>query len=45
VEHVERVKWYGPHIRHLVVDVRCQPIYYSKHVQIPGPGMLRHIVT
>ncbi|WVZ66070.1 hypothetical protein U9M48_015345 [Paspalum notatum var. saurae] len=23
VEHVERVKWYGPHIRHLVVDVRC----------------------
>ncbi|KAK3127155.1 hypothetical protein QOZ80_7AG0569120 [Eleusine coracana subsp. coracana] len=26
VEHVERVKWYGPHIRHLVVDVRCRPI-------------------
>ncbi|CAM0906040.1 unnamed protein product [Alopecurus aequalis] len=25
LEHVERVKWYGPHIRHVVVDVRCQP--------------------
>uniref|UniRef100_J3MLB2 tRNA wybutosine-synthesizing protein 2/3/4 n=1 Tax=Oryza brachyantha TaxID=4533 RepID=J3MLB2_ORYBR len=25
VEHVERVKWYGPHIRHLVVDVKCRP--------------------
>ncbi|XP_038981938.1 tRNA wybutosine-synthesizing protein 2/3/4 isoform X2 [Phoenix dactylifera] len=24
VEHVERVKWYGPHIRHLVADVRCK---------------------
>ncbi|KAF0908774.1 hypothetical protein E2562_028589 [Oryza meyeriana var. granulata] len=24
VEHVERVKWYGPHIRHLVVDVKCR---------------------
>ncbi|RLM85219.1 tRNA wybutosine-synthesizing protein 2/3/4 isoform X2 [Panicum miliaceum] len=26
LDHVERVKWYGPHIRHLVVDVRCQQI-------------------
>lgn len=26
VEHVERVKWYGPHIRHLVADVRCRMI-------------------
>ncbi|CAI0468320.1 unnamed protein product [Linum tenue] len=25
-EHVERVKWYAPHIRHVVVDVRCRPI-------------------
>ncbi|CAN1326735.1 tRNA wybutosine-synthesizing protein 2/3/4 [Linum perenne] len=25
-EHVERVKWYAPHIRHVVVDVRCSPI-------------------
>ncbi|PSS24836.1 TRNA wybutosine-synthesizing protein [Actinidia chinensis var. chinensis] len=25
IEHVERVKWYAPHIRHLVVDVRCKP--------------------
>ena len=24
IEHVERVKWYAPHIRHLVVDVRCK---------------------
>ncbi|KAK6932305.1 hypothetical protein RJ641_001929 [Dillenia turbinata] len=24
VEHVERVKWYAPHIRHLVADVRCK---------------------
>ncbi|KAK4485080.1 hypothetical protein RD792_007688 [Penstemon davidsonii] len=23
VKHVERVKWYAPHIRHLVVDIRC----------------------
>ncbi|KAL7213528.1 hypothetical protein ACSBR2_016123 [Camellia fascicularis] len=26
IEHVERVKWYAPHIRHLVVDVRCKQI-------------------
>ncbi|KAK9133426.1 hypothetical protein Scep_012954 [Stephania cephalantha] len=26
VEHVERVKWYGPHIRHLVADVRCKQL-------------------
>ncbi|KAK1680165.1 hypothetical protein QYE76_041013 [Lolium multiflorum] len=25
LDHVERVKWYGPHIRHVVVDVRCRP--------------------
>ncbi|KAL4628383.1 hypothetical protein ACB092_05G234400 [Castanea dentata] len=25
IEHVERVKWYAPHIRHLVTDVRCRP--------------------
>nr|XP_043622298.1 tRNA wybutosine-synthesizing protein 2/3/4 [Erigeron canadensis] len=24
VEHVERVKWYAPHIRHLVVDIKCK---------------------
>uniref|UniRef100_A0A7N0UT81 SAM-dependent methyltransferase TRM5/TYW2-type domain-containing protein n=2 Tax=Kalanchoe fedtschenkoi TaxID=63787 RepID=A0A7N0UT81_KALFE len=23
VDHVDRVKWYAPHIRHLVADVRC----------------------
>jgi len=26
IEHVERVKWYAPHIRHVVVDVRCRQI-------------------
>ncbi|KAJ1700928.1 hypothetical protein LUZ63_000707 [Rhynchospora breviuscula] len=26
VQHVERVKWYGPHILHLVVDVKCRRI-------------------
>ncbi|KAK4353608.1 hypothetical protein RND71_025802 [Anisodus tanguticus] len=26
VEHVERVKWYAPHIGHLVADVRCKQI-------------------
>ncbi|WCJ20164.1 tRNA wybutosine-synthesizing protein 2/3/4 [Euphorbia peplus] len=26
VEHVERVKWYAPHIRHLVADVRCRQV-------------------
>ncbi|KAK9916814.1 hypothetical protein WJX75_007384 [Coccomyxa subellipsoidea] len=25
VRHVERVKWYAPHIRHLVLDVECRP--------------------
>ncbi|KAF3330074.1 MET-10+related protein-like protein [Carex littledalei] len=26
IHHVERVKWYGPHILHLVVDVKCAQI-------------------
>ncbi|KAF5729052.1 Met-10+ like family protein / kelch repeat-containing protein putative isoform 1 [Tripterygium wilfordii] len=26
IEHVERVKWYAPHIRHLVADVRCRDV-------------------
>ncbi|KAM7264602.1 hypothetical protein ACFE04_002285 [Oxalis oulophora] len=26
IEHIERVKWYAPHIRHLVADVRCRQI-------------------
>ncbi|KAJ1405583.1 tRNA wybutosine-synthesizing protein [Sesbania bispinosa] len=26
IEHVERVKWYAPHIRHVVADVRCRQI-------------------
>ena len=25
VRHVERVKWYAPHIRHIVLDVLCEP--------------------
>ncbi|XP_042377401.1 tRNA wybutosine-synthesizing protein 2/3/4-like isoform X2 [Zingiber officinale] len=24
IQHLERVKWYAPHIRHLVADVRCK---------------------
>ncbi|KAL5730750.1 hypothetical protein ACHQM5_003542 [Ranunculus cassubicifolius] len=24
IQHLERVKWYGPRIRHLVADVRCK---------------------
>lgn len=24
--HVEHVKWYAPHIRHIVMDVQCQPL-------------------
>ncbi|KAE8696746.1 tRNA wybutosine-synthesizing protein 2/3/4-like isoform X2 [Hibiscus syriacus] len=26
IDHAERVKWYAPHIRHLVADVRCRQI-------------------
>ena len=26
LEHLERVKWYAPHIRHVVADVRCGPV-------------------
>ncbi|KAK7363744.1 hypothetical protein VNO77_05898 [Canavalia gladiata] len=26
IEHVERVKWYAPRIRHVVADVRCRQI-------------------
>lgn len=29
VQHVERVKWYAPHIRHLVVDIHCSQIGVS----------------
>mmetsp|Transcript_34693 Transcript_34693/g.82279 ORF Transcript_34693/g.82279 Transcript_34693/m.82279 type:complete len:221 (+) Transcript_34693:2-664(+) len=25
LEHVEHVKWYAPHVRHVVLDVRCTP--------------------
>lgn len=24
VEHIEKVKWYAPRIRHLVADVKCR---------------------
>ncbi|KAK7387759.1 hypothetical protein VNO78_22551 [Psophocarpus tetragonolobus] len=30
IEHVERVKWYAPHIRHVVADVRCRVAARSK---------------
>ena len=26
VEHIERVKWYAPHKRHIVVDIRASPV-------------------
>ncbi|KAG4146669.1 hypothetical protein ERO13_D05G173300v2 [Gossypium hirsutum] len=26
IDHVEKVKWYAPHIRHLVADVKCRRI-------------------
>ncbi|XP_074579781.1 tRNA wybutosine-synthesizing protein 2/3/4 [Curcuma longa] len=26
IQHLERVKWYAPHIRHLVADVRCKQL-------------------
>ena len=26
VEHIERVKWYAPHQRHVVVDIRASPV-------------------
>ncbi|XP_030469651.1 tRNA wybutosine-synthesizing protein 2/3/4 [Syzygium oleosum] len=29
IEHMERVKWYAPHVRHLVIDVRCRHIQSS----------------
>lgn len=25
VQHVERVKWYAPHVRHIVVDLQLGP--------------------
>ena len=24
LHHLERVKWYAPHIRHVVLDIRCR---------------------
>ena len=26
IEHVEKVKWYAPHQRHIVVDIRAMPV-------------------
>ncbi|GFR52770.1 hypothetical protein Agub_g15381, partial [Astrephomene gubernaculifera] len=26
LHHVERVKWYAPHIRHIVMDIECRPL-------------------
>lgn len=28
IEHIERVKWYAPKIRHVVYDIRCEFSYY-----------------
>ncbi|KAL8032845.1 hypothetical protein ABFX02_13G123600 [Erythranthe guttata] len=32
VNHVERVKWYAPHIRHLVIDISCKLKHETKIV-------------
>lgn len=44
VEHLERVKWYGPRIRHVVCDVRCtgraqtgEPIEREPELEEPVP--------
>lgn len=26
IAHIERVKWYAPHIRHMVVDIKCEAV-------------------
>ena len=53
VEHVERVKWYAPRIRHLVADVRCVPARLTSawalrrrrvHLDVPR-GDARRIAT
>lgn len=30
VRHVSHVKQYAPHVRHLVLDVECRPLYQSQ---------------
>ena len=56
LDHVERVKWYAPHIRHVVLDVRCSatPVpadLTAAHArlasQVPGypQRKLRHLFT
>ncbi|GJR14349.1 tRNA wybutosine-synthesizing protein 2/3/4 isoform X1 [Tanacetum coccineum] len=37
VEHVERVKWYAPHIRHLVVDIKCNQLESYDQETTPTP--------
>jgi len=29
LEHTERVKWYAPHIRHVVLDIQCSAMSAS----------------
>merc|ERR1711972_923039 len=26
VEHIQRIKWFAPHVRHVRIDVRCNPV-------------------
>ena len=32
LDKVERVKWYAPHIRHLVLDIHAQPTDNAMHM-------------
>ena len=36
VEHVERVKWYAPRIRHVVADVRAVAVPGERGAEAPG---------
>ena len=39
VDHLERVKWYGPRIRHVVCDVKCTSRTYMERFE-PEPNVL-----
>jgi tRNA wybutosine-synthesizing protein 3 len=50
VEHMERVKWYAPRVRHLVADVRCTPatpapVLAPAPTATPAVGRSRAAVT
>ena len=51
LEHTERVKWYAPHIRHVVLDIRCRAT--SAPAALPAqpapaagiPGALHNVIA